>query len=159
MLLLAPYSAAQGNSRTLLFTSSKKHVLVPQGTTVTLKSIAAKVRGPADMTVVPPDHYLEAMVEQKIDGSRSKVGDIVHFSLAYPVVFEVNGTMVRIPAHASITGHVLVVAAGDGHHRSAVLAVVTDWIQWGSNFAALPGVVASAGPSEEAQLQALRFQR
>ncbi len=157
VLLVSTHSAAQANSPTLLFTSNKKHVIVPQGTMVMLKTITAKTQGPENMVVVPPDQYLEATVDEKIDGRTSSVGEHVYFTLTYPITVEMDGEILRIPAGASITGHVLVVAKRDGSDESSKLAIVADWVQWGSKFAFLPAVVVSVRQPEPPRIEAQRF--
>jgi hypothetical protein len=75
------------------------------------------------------------------------------------VSFELDGTTIRVPAHAAISGHVLLTAPRDHEHKVSRLAIVADWIQWGSNFLMLPAVVATVGPPEEPRVQALRSLR
>ena len=141
--LAAPVCSAQEQVNSVVFASPDKHVVLPRGLMVTLKTIAPTKPAGAGTTSLPAGLFLETTLEQKLDGKHCKLGDPIRLVLAYPIQFDRNGQAMRIPERASVTGHVVLLAAR-GHEDKSQLAFVTDLISWPGGTAELVGVAVAA---------------
>lgn len=135
-------AAAQCHAQAFALTSSDKHVQLRKGAMLTLRTFS--VPGPDSGLAVPPDRVLETTLNEKVGGKKCRPGDSVRLTLVYPVLFEIEGKQVRIPAKATIAAHVVYVAPRDREHDVSRLAIVAESIRWGENQALLPAAVVSA---------------
>ena len=148
LLLAGACCHAQDNTHAVVFTSNGKHVTIPEGMMLSLRTVPAETKDGA--VAVPPDRFLETTLDKKIDGKRSRPGDPVRLTLTYALSFELDGSPVRIPERASILGHIVLVSPRDAQHSPARLALVTDSVQWPGHQMLLPAVVASAAKPRRA---------
>jgi hypothetical protein len=142
--LAASGCAAQEQVNSVVFASPDKHVVLPRGLMVTLKTVAPTKAAGTSSPSPPAGLFLETTLDQKLDGKHCKLGDPVRLVLSYPIQFESNGQPVRIPERASVTGHVVLVTARGGQEEKSRLAFVTDRISWPGGTAELVGIAVAA---------------
>ena len=148
-------SWGQTQTSAVVFASPDTHVVLPQGLLVTLETVQTSRPPESDVATVPPGIFLETTLDHKLGGKTCKIGDPVHLTLVYPIKFDLDGTPLRVPEQAAVTGHVVLLTSRSKKGDKSRLAFVTDSISWEGVKVPLTAVViaASAPPSQNAQTQ------
>ena len=150
ILMAVPGSSlAQHQESSVVFTSPDKQVTLHKGTNVTFKTV--RLSDLPQERLAPPGIFLETTLRRDLDGKACKPGDPVELTLVYPIQFDSAGQTIRIPAHATVSGHVVLVRRRDSSSPKSQLAFVSDFISWQAEKVALPAVVVAAREPEVAK--------
>lgn len=118
--------------------------MVPEGSLVTIRSVAPTSPEPEGVPLVPEGRMLETRLEERLDSKLCKVGDLVHFALVYAFEFEAQAGRIRVPQGAEVLGHVVLSEDCVKRGGKSRLAIAIDSVAWEHHIAMLPGLVLEA---------------